>query len=134
MNKWHMTVGYPGGEYAAQDPDRLIGLLREDKEYRGLTFWHDENAELQLVEHGLSQCVGVRPCPPDLVEWIERITPAGNPAKEDYDYKRVPGGWLRDTYHEWPGENGGLGGVSVASTFIPVQGAAGLTVLEAVNE
>ncbi len=130
-----MTVGYPGGEFAMQcDPtDR------------------DRNAKFRAaIEDGadLIQIGGysIRLAPPDLAEWLEWPDDAAHEFLWDQAGARTlkwkqPGGWLAITYHDnehgtWPASAAGgemrmacpFG--TVASQFIPVRGADGITVLD----
>lgn len=109
--KWYMTVGYPGGEFAMQRRDDDIDLFRR---------------RFSAMVHLLADALGVetlrlRPCPPDLVEWIEAHV--GNcvwKPRADGRWYVSPGGWVRDIHH---GEG------RWATAFIPVAGAAGLTII-----
>jgi hypothetical protein len=120
MSTWYMTVGVPGGEYASQDGTG------------------DELLQHHVVKAAvaLGARILIRPCPPDLVEWIEA---------EDHDYHetnagigrmKITGGWLYEVHdaqnlnppEEYPNYNV----VVHATERAPVAGAAGLTVLDVI--
>ena len=84
--------------------------------------------EYAVLAETLEDCkrqFGVQPfpyhyrlCPPDLVEWIEAKLWEYSSLPDDADFlTKVPGGWIRDSVP------------SATSVYIPVAGAAGLTVL-----
>ena len=97
--KWYMTVGYPGGEFAAQNPHLLEHEVQEIQRSAG------------------ARNIAIRPCPPDLVAWIE--SPRKGNLWEPSEMGRMyaaPGGWLVCNYE------------INACVFDPVAGAAGLTI------
>lgn len=75
----------------------------------------------ETVERAVSDrfCRIITTCPQDLVEWIE--SEGGVKLSVDcsvYRYK-VPGGWIYHYYN--------------SSVFVPIAGAAGITILEEKN-
>lgn len=114
MSKWYTTVGYPGGEFAAKGKSttEILGHLIEQVDYaiigKYVKAGGDKFDPLFPREH--PNCY-VRPAPPELAEWLD-----GWKTLATNNYMKEPGGWL------WC--NG------AAAVFIPVAGAAGITVLE----
>lgn len=109
---WYMTVGVPGGEYAIwagcnHDAVEVVRL------HPVVSRWFHIDVEYD---------VPIRPCPPDIVGWIENRAPA--------NHIKVTGGWLfldrdRDLPH---------GFVQGSAVFIPVAHTENLTVLETPSE
>ena len=103
--KWYMTVGVPGGDFA----------IRTDA----------DSADASLFPHvaGIfgdsTDFACIRPCPPELVEWIEARDEAVQivPYRTRCYRNRVEGGWVYNSF------------TLHTETFVPVAGAAGLTVL-----
>lgn len=62
----------------------------------------------------------VDPAPPDLAEWLD----AEMHECDDYARMKVPGGWI---YREYEAYNAGE---QHSSVYVPVAGAAGITVIE----
>lgn len=109
--QWYITVGYPGGEYAATDPQALAKTDTEE------------------INSG-SMCADwfIRLCPPDLADWLDTPMHEYVPLKQGASRLKVPGGWLYCNYEAYrAGEMHSTGSVSVA-------GASGITVWEANNE
>lgn len=104
--KWYMTVGVPGGEYAVKADDIAYSIMLLEDATQIIRATSDPFLTYR-----------VRPCPPDLVEWIEAGISAGI---------KVPGGWILIVLSDR--------NAAEMATFIPVAGAAGLTILENPDE
>ena len=105
--KWYMTVGVPGGDFA----------IRTDA----------DSADASLFPHvaGIfgdsTDFACIRPCPPDLVEWIEAEAHGQRGM-----YAKCAGGWLAFMH----AANGcDPSRECAAGAFVPVAGAAGLTII-----
>lgn len=109
---WYMTVGYPGGEYA--------GRFEGCKAFVNAVLALEKM--IYISKEAESNGVHARPCPPDLVQWLDDKPPHNDAIK-------VPGGWLYSLY-EPPAHEG----LVYPTSFVPVAGAAGITVLEAGDE
>jgi hypothetical protein len=120
---WYMTVGVPGGEYAAQA-----------EHLQAATDFFMISGVLVFGQVSGSCIDGVffRPCPPDLAEWLDAKPHCLYAVNGGFMRQRVPGGWQYISVErtEHPSEC-----VTTCSDhtsqFIPVAGAAGITVIEA---
>lgn len=122
MTKLFVTAGYPGGEYAFDDPQKLARKI-------GFKLGQQFGPVVQFTEGGTVTSVMpvpcVRECPPDLAEWIEFPSMWDDEPNFHGTVRRrkVPGGWLL--------VDGA--GDAAAMVFIPVAGSANLTVLEDIS-
>lgn len=131
--QWFQTVGVPGGEYAVKADHWSDACKRLEPGYLGVI---DADSSTPCVS---SELVYIRPCPPDLVEWIEAEMLDYDSTHDGYAHgfgrMKVSGGWLYETHgvqnlnppEEYPNYNV----TTHAMQFVPVASAAGLTVLEA---
>jgi len=133
MKRWYTTVGVPGGEFArrAMSRDNACRLLAESL---GLTRGYPpDSINVTQIEQALRRGeddVLVRPASPELAEWLDATTHGqglgdGGDCRCNPDSRwKVPGGWL---YFGGAGESAG-------AAFVPVAGAAGITVIGETND
>lgn len=134
MGKWWITVGIPGGEYAvkAEDLDAAWRLIWPAMGWSGNV--PEKFADVCNMARAAGTPVEfkIRPCPPDLVEWIEtemhkwhHIGDSGG--WSGTERMKVEGGWR---WREWESANEGFEFRACTTDFIPVPLTANLTIIQ----
>jgi|GEM_PF-6341765 len=124
MKRWFTTVNFPGGEFAmkAETPTEAEDVLVAD--FNRFRPAGDEPVTIELLRQ-LCPSLVTRIAPPDLTDWLN-----GNPPPfPDGELSRAPGGWLAYAAHTVHGRS-----CSEALCFVPVCGAAGITVIREKEE
>jgi hypothetical protein len=127
MSTWYMTVGVPGGEYAVKAEDDAAARDTFIVDYISYRAWTPD---------GPGTMPHVRPCPPEMVEWIEAEMHDYHETNAGIGRMKITGGWLYEVHdaqnlnppEEYPNYNV----VVHATERAPVAGAAGLTVLDVI--
>jgi hypothetical protein len=120
-----MTVGVPGGEYAVRAESKTDAV----DVFTGDFTSYCAQAYVGLYREGTLP--HIRPCPPDLVEWIEQLVAGGVWSITKSGMQIVPGGWALLHMHQNIERNDQWSMEYVTSAvFVPVAGTAGLTILE----
>lgn len=134
--KWHMTVGMPGGEYASQNLHLVVRQWLHGI-YEGPHVKPNFSQRLAQMQVALldgrpygwtiddgPEVATFRPCPTDLAEWLDADFHGFVPQTTGAVRIKVTGGWIY--------RDGGVApfGSAHTATFVPVAGAAGITILE----